>query len=113
MPWTFSEKTTITGFTTTQKAEILSALQTAYDGSSTARTMFDNWIDSGKTINIKFVADTFSSGLFNGKLQLDLALLDNATYISPNGRAVKDTLLTALMHELGHALTGRRDDTGA
>ena len=45
MAWTFPEKTTLTGFTDADKAQILAALQTAYNGSSTAKTMFDNWIN--------------------------------------------------------------------
>ncbi len=56
MVWTFSQKTTFTGFSTAQEAQILAALQTAYDGSSTAKTMFDNWINAGNTIDIKFVS---------------------------------------------------------
>src|SRR4028118_1832729 len=108
--WSFSEKTTMTGFTTAQEAEILAALQTAYDGSSTARTMFHNWIDAGNTIDIEFVPDSFQAGLGNGKVELDFAVLNNASYISPIGTAVKDTFLTALVHELGHALTGKRDN---
>jgi Ca2+-binding RTX toxin-like protein len=108
--WSFSEKTTMTGFTTAQEAEILTTLQTAYDGSSTARTMFHNWIDAGNTIDIEFVPDSFQAGLGNGKVELDFAVLNNASYISPIGTAVKDTFLTALVHELGHALTGKRDN---
>jgi Ca2+-binding RTX toxin-like protein len=114
MVWSFSEKTTFTGFTTVEEAEILAALQTAYDGSSTARTMFHNWIDAGNTIDIKFVSGVFqaytSAGAGTGRLEIDLAYLNNASYISPIGTAVKDTLLTALVHELGHALTGKQDN---
>jgi len=108
--WSFSEKTTLTGFTTVQEAEILTALQTAYDGSSIARTMFNDWIDAGNIIDIEFVPDFFNAVSPNsGELKLDFAVLNNASYISPTGKAVKDTFLTALLHELGHALTGRLD----
>lgn len=110
MVWSFSEKTTFTGFTTAQKAEILATLQTAYDGSSTARTMFDNWIDAGNTIDIKFVSGVFQAYPSTGRVEIDLTFLNNASYISPLGTAVKDTLLTALVHELGHALTGKLDN---
>ena len=61
MVWSFSEKTTFTGFSTAQEAEILAALQTAYDGSSTARTMFHDWIDAGNIIDIKFVPGVFQA----------------------------------------------------
>jgi len=110
MVWSFSEKTTFTGFTTAQEAEILAALQTAYDGSSTARTMFDNWIDAGNTIDIKFVSGILRAYPQTGRVEIDLALLNNASYISPIGTAVKDTLVTALVHELGHALPGKLDN---
>jgi Ca2+-binding RTX toxin-like protein len=116
MVWSFSEKTTFTGFTTAQEAEILAALQTAYDGSSTARTMFHDWIDAGNTIDIKFVSGVFqapssSTGGGTGEVEIDFAFLNDNSYISPTGKAVKDTLLTALVHELGHALTlTQRDD---
>jgi len=110
MTWSFSEKTTLTGFTTAQEAEILAALQTAYDGSSTARTMFHNWIDAGNIIDIKYVPGAVQAYVNTGRVEIDLAELNNASYISPIGTAVEDTLLTALVHELGHALTGRRDN---
>ena len=45
MTWSFSEKTKFTGFSTAEEAQFLAALQTAYNGSSTAKTMFDNWIN--------------------------------------------------------------------
>ena len=55
MAWTFSQKTTFTGFSTAEEAQFLAVLQTAYDGSSTARTMFNTWIDAGKIIEINNV----------------------------------------------------------
>jgi hypothetical protein len=55
MTWSFSEKTKFTGFSTAEEAQILAALQTAYNGSSTAKTMFDNWINAGNTILKKAV----------------------------------------------------------
>jgi hypothetical protein len=116
MVWSFAEKTTFLpsdggiAFTAADKATILGAMQTAYDGSSTARTMFHNWIDAGKTIEIKFVPGAFQAYANTGKLELDLSFLTNNTYITPTGKAVEDTPVTAIVHELGHALTGRRDN---
>jgi Ca2+-binding RTX toxin-like protein len=112
MPWPFSGKTKITGFSPAQEAEILAVLQKAYDGSSTARTMFHNWIDkdAGNTIDIKFEPGTLTSTLSSGEVLMDFAVFKNASYISSNGTAVKDTLLTALIHELGHALPGYEDN---
>ncbi|MEG3900253.1 MULTISPECIES: Ig-like domain-containing protein [unclassified Microcoleus] len=111
MAWTFSQKTTFTGFTPTQETAILAALQTAYDGSSTAKTMFDNWINAGNIIDIKFMSGEFQvPAASTGRLEIDLARLNNASYITPTGKAVKDTLVTSLVHELGHALTGKLDN---
>ncbi len=113
MVWSFAEKTTFLpsdAFNAADKATILAAMQTAYDGSSTARTMFHNWIDAGKTIEIKFVPGAFQAYANTGKLELDLSFLTDNTYITPTGKAVEDTAVTAIVHELGHALTGRRDN---
>jgi Ca2+-binding RTX toxin-like protein len=114
MPWPFSGKTNITGFTAAQKAEILAVLQTAYDGSSTARTMFHDWIDKdpGNTIDIKFEPGTLTSTLKSGEVLMDFEVFKNSSYISSFGTAVKDTLLTALIHELAHALAGYEDTHG-
>jgi Ca2+-binding RTX toxin-like protein len=113
MAWTFSEKTTITGFTTAQKAEILAALQTAYDGSSTAKTMFDNWIDAGKTIDIKFVSGVFQAYRGTGIVEIDPSFISDLSYINDTGKAVLHSLLGALVHELGHALADKRDNYSA
>jgi Ca2+-binding RTX toxin-like protein len=112
MPWPFSGKTNITGFSPAQEAEILAVLQTAYDNSSTARTMFHYWIDkdAGNTIDIKFEPGTLASTLSSGEVLMDFAVFQNGSYISKIGTAVKDTLFTALIHELGHALMGYEDN---
>jgi Ca2+-binding RTX toxin-like protein len=114
MPWPFSGKTTIRDFSPAQEAEILAVLETVYDGSSTARTMFHNWInrDAENTIDIKFEPDILGSNINTGEVLMDFAVFENASYISKNGTAEKDTLLTALIHELGHALTLNEDTHG-
>jgi Ca2+-binding RTX toxin-like protein len=113
MAWTFSEKTTLTGFTPTQEAEILTVLQTAYDGSSTAKTMFDNWIDAGKTIDIKFVSGVFRAYAGTGRVEIDPSYISDLSYINDTGTPVLHSLLGALIHELGHALVGKRDNYSA
>jgi hypothetical protein len=110
MAWTFAGKTKFTGFDTAQQATILATMQTAYDGSATAKTMFDTWINAGNIIDIAFVPGTFAGDVITHELKIDLDYLKNASYITSAGTAVKDTLLTSLVHELGHALTGRRDN---
>jgi Ca2+-binding RTX toxin-like protein len=110
-----SQKTTFSPvFTFQQKAEILQAMKTAYDGSKTAKKMFDDWINVGNEIEIKKLTGKFQVPDVNiGILTIDLDYIKNATYIDLNGTAVKDTLVTALVHEFGHALTGREDNHAA
>jgi Ca2+-binding RTX toxin-like protein len=108
-----SAKTTFAGtppFTIAQQAAILTAMQTAYDGSATAKTMFDSWINAGNSIGITNVAGVFRAFASTGLVEIDLAFLANASYIDTTGTAVQDTLVTALVHEFGHALTGKLDN---
>jgi Ca2+-binding RTX toxin-like protein len=118
--WSFAEKTSFTAasgetpFSKAEKDQILAALQTAYDGSSHARTMFHNWIDTGHIIEIRKLTGAMQNPGFppdpNGIVELDLNFLKaNNSYIDTNGTVAPDTLVTALVHELGHALTGKLD----
>jgi hypothetical protein len=116
MTWSFQGQTDFgvvgdsPAFTANQEAQIIAAMQTAYDGSSTARTMFENWVAGGGRFTILSDTGAFKAIVSTGTVELDLSLLTNASYIDPNGNVAKDTLVTALVHELGHALTGRRDN---
>jgi Calx-beta domain/Domain of unknown function (DUF4114)/RTX calcium-binding nonapeptide repeat (4 copies) len=122
MAFNFSEKTTFTfranpntatvpvPFTDTEKAEILATMQKAYDGSATARAMFDAWIDAGKTIevaNVPGVFQAYTDG--TGRVEIDLSVISDLSYINDTGKPILHSLLGALVHELGHALTGRLD----
>lgn len=99
------------GFTAATETSILAAMQTAYDGSAAAKKMFDDWIaTAGHTIDITFKGGAFQAFLSTGRVELDPAFLTNASYIDPNGTAAKDTMVTALVHELGHGLSGFRDN---
>ena len=101
---------TFTGFTAAEQTTILGAIETAYDGSATAKTMLDDWVDAGNDIEIEKVADAFQAFLGTGRIQIDLAYLDEANYISDDGVAVEDTPVTAIMHELVHAIESLSDD---
>lgn len=104
-------KTTLTGFSATDEATILAAMRTAYEGSATARAMFDSWIAvPANTITINFLSGQFQAYRNTGRLEIDLNNLTQAMYIDNNGTAVKDTAVTAIVHELVHALTGRSDN---
>lgn len=107
-------KTTLTGFSAADEATILAAMRTAYEGSATARAMFDSWISvSTNTITINFLSGQFQAYRNTGRLEIDLNKLTQAMYIDNNGTAVKDTAVTAIVHELVHALTGRSDNYNA
>jgi Ca2+-binding RTX toxin-like protein len=74
--------------------------------------MFHSWMDSDprRKLEIKFVPGTLGSTINKGKVTFDPEVLNNASYINPFGTAVKDTFLTAFIHELGHALTENDDN---
>lgn len=96
-------------FSNADKKTILGVIKEAYRESSIARDMFDHWvIDKGRDINFIFNKGDFSA--WNGKVWLDMDELDNASYIDKSGNAVQDYPFTAIIHELGHALTARLDN---
>lgn len=113
---TVKAKTTFTGFSDADKAIILGAMETAYNGSAKAKAMFDNFLATpGNDIDVVYGAGKFQGGdathpAGTGYLLLDLNFIKDATYLSPTGKAVKDTAVTAIVHELGHALGGLFDD---
>lgn len=113
MAWTFSQKTTFTGFSVAEEAQILTLLQTAYNGSSTAKTMFDSWINAGNTIEIRFRSGAFEAVIGGGIVTIDPSFISDVSYINDTGKAVLHSLLGALLHELGHALTGKRDNVSS
>jgi Ca2+-binding RTX toxin-like protein len=108
-----SAKTTITGFSAAQQASILVDLQRAYEGSSIAQTMFDNWIAAGKTIDIKFVPGVYQAYAGTGRVEIDPAYITTLSYINDKGTPVLHSQLGALVHELGHALNGTLDNISA
>jgi Ca2+-binding RTX toxin-like protein len=105
-----SAKTTVVGFSDAQKTSILDALRKAYNGSATAQTLLDNWINAGQTIDIQYQIGTLQGPPNTGKLLLDLSYLSTLDYITPTGQALEVDLVHVIVHELGHSLTGRLDD---
>jgi Ca2+-binding RTX toxin-like protein len=103
-------KTNFTGFNAAQQAQLLGVLQTAYDGSAIARTMFDNWINAGNLISISNVPNVFQAYAGTGRVEIDLGYISDLSYISDTGTPVLHSLLGALVHELGHALTSKLDN---
>jgi Ca2+-binding RTX toxin-like protein len=106
----FDGKIKFGGFSKTEEAEILAALQTIYDGSSIARTMLDDWFATGKILDIQFDLKKLRGPLNTGKLLLDLDFARTLDYITPTGQAREAGLVHIIAHELGHSLTGRQDN---
>ncbi|HIC82083.1 MAG TPA: VWA domain-containing protein [Kiloniellaceae bacterium] len=111
-------RTDTPGFSAGERATILAAMKTAYDGSATARGMFEDWIATpANKITIEPAAGLFRQkpdnmgGFVPGTVEVDLSFLDDNNYIDNNGAAVEDTLVTGLIHELVHALEDLDDNT--
>jgi hypothetical protein len=115
MAWIYSRQTTISGFTKGEELQILMALERAYNDSPTAKAMFDDWIKAnpGKTIDISYQTGAFQAGTNTGDVQIDPSVIRDLSYINDTGKAVLHSFLGALLHELGHALTGRKDNISA
>lgn len=103
-----------------EKTQILDALRLAYEKSPRAKKMFDDWFaDEQHQIDItrtpgKYQGVTTKSddGTINptGKLEIDLELEKDLTWITSDGKVVQQTALTSILHELGHALKGLVDN---
>lgn len=93
---------------------IFGVIKEAYAKSSIARNMLDHWVeDLGRKIVFNFQVGAFQATLSTGKVWIDMDQLDHASYIDKRGNAVRDYPFTAIIHELGHALTGRIDNPTA
>jgi hypothetical protein len=100
------------GFSDEQKTSILDDLKTAYNGSTIAKQMFDDWIATeGNTIQIDYYKDHYQANILTHIVKIDPLYIQNLSYIDDSGTAVLHSQLGALIHELGHALTGKRDNT--
>lgn len=98
-------------FSNSDRDAIRDVIKQPYDESSIARTMFDHWVlDEGRRIKFDYIQGAFEAFLNKGIVRLDLRELDDASYIDKHGNAVQDFPFTAIIHELGHALTGRTDN---
>lgn len=103
-----------------EEKQIEDALRFAYDKSPTAKKMIDDWFNDGNDfIYINYKKDTYDSVTLIGSdgkqvgggiLNIDLNYHSEATYLTPDGKVVQQTVLTSVLHELGHALKGLNDN---
>lgn len=104
-------KVVISGFSPDESAALLAVIRTIYEGSATAKNIFDDWLGRyNDNIEVIFSEGEFRAEPDFGEIYLDLKQIANACFIDDNGTAVKDTLVTAVAHELVHALTGWLDE---
>jgi len=99
-------------FSGADRTTIENAMRTAYDGSATARKMFDDWIAAGKTITVNKETNDLFAYANTGIIHVGLDFLNDNNYIDNDGKAVEDTPVTGIVHELVHALTGKLDNFG-
>jgi RTX calcium-binding nonapeptide repeat (4 copies)/von Willebrand factor type A domain len=91
-----------------ERFDIVSYMRGAYNFSNTAKQMFDTW--GSKPINVTFRRGKAEADPGTGNIFIDLNYVDELSYIDTNGKAQQYSRLGAVIHELGHALTGRRDN---
>ncbi|MGY4396686.1 Ca2+-binding RTX toxin-like protein [Sphingomonas sp. UYAg733] len=100
------------------------ALKRIYEHSAIARGWIDTWLATHASIDFNYVSGAFEGQVLitsdattgaiistagTGVLNIDPSRLTNGAYITPTGEAVAYDLVTALTHELGHALEGALD----
>jgi RTX calcium-binding nonapeptide repeat (4 copies)/von Willebrand factor type A domain len=96
------------GFNPFERLDIVSYMRVAYNFSSKAQQMFDNW--GNQPINVTFRRDKAEATLGTGNIFIDLNHIDELSYIDTNGKAQQYSRIGAVIHEVCHALTGRRDN---
>lgn len=95
-------------FSQKEKAKIWNAIEGAYEGSATARIMFDKIADESHAITI-VDKNAFKAEVNGHKLYIGTSYLDNLRFINQYGKLETCDFQTALVHEFSHALNGLRD----
>jgi Ca2+-binding RTX toxin-like protein len=91
---------------------VTQALTAIYEGSTLAANAINSWLNNhpGQNLQIIFRANDAAASVGQGVVFIDTAFFTSTYYLSTNGRAVQDTFLSGLTHELGHAVKGLYDN---
>jgi hypothetical protein len=91
---------------------IINEIWRAYTKSATANSMFNTYLSSN---TIKITQDVLNFGYSNstGQILFNFSYLEEVSYINDKGTVVKFSVLGALVHELCHMMTGKRDNFSA
>ena len=110
-----SDRITIYGFVNNQ--EILEFIEWSYNTSPSLRTAILDWVEvQGRTILVTFDAGQMAvppdddGSVASGQVWADPDAVSSALLITPNGTAASISFYEALVHELGHAISGWEDD---
>ncbi len=96
------------GTSSSDELAIRVSLQEIYINSAAARTMIEAWLPS-IVAPLYFQSGTEFAAAGN-VVQCNMVLLPTSSYIDLSGKAVLDTLTSALAHELGHVCNDGEDN---
>jgi hypothetical protein len=101
-------------FSDTEVQQIKDALQTLYTGSKIARDLLNRFFADPSKRFLFFNNEGFGTkagrGIDRGEISIDLSAVSTNLYITPTGRAVRDSILSTLAHEMIHTLEDLTDD---
>jgi len=91
---------------------IHNALTVAYEGSDSLAMAINSWLyEHSSDIVINFTSgDAYATGFGSGEIFIDPIFCQQLMYVTTYGAAVRHSLLSVLVHELGHAIIGSADN---
>lgn len=101
----------------TDQAAINGYLETLYQGSAKAASMFDTWTSAGNSIRIGEALESLSPGAAlktsaGAFVVYDLSAINQLYYFNDHGVLVQEKPALSVVHELSHMIDGTTDPTG-